>query len=72
MYEPSSGSMLLDDTPARVPAGRMARTPRGAFQDFPLQISRETFGRFLGDVRMDEEPAVLRLSSAGPVMSSRV
>ncbi len=35
MYEPSSGSILLDDTPlGRVPAGEWRARLAGAFQDF--------------------------------------
>jgi ATP-binding cassette subfamily B protein len=61
MYEPSSGSILLDDTPlARVPAGEWRARLAGAFQDFfrfEFQ-ARRTVG--LGDVpRLDHEPAVV-------------
>jgi ATP-binding cassette subfamily B protein len=60
MYEPSSGSILLDDTPlARVAAGEWRARLAGAFQDFfrfEFQ-ARHTVG--LGDVpRLDDEPAV--------------
>jgi len=60
MYEPSSGSILLDDTPlARVPAVEWRDRLAGAFQDFfrfEFQAS-QTVG--LGDVpRMDDAPAL--------------
>src|SRR6185503_5856767 len=60
MYEPSSGSILLDDTPlARVPAGEWRARLAGAFQDFfrfEFQ-ARRTVG--LGDVpRVDDDAAV--------------
>ena len=51
MYEPSSGSILLDDTPlARVPAGEWRARLAGAFQDFFRFefLARQTVG--LGDV----------------------
>jgi ATP-binding cassette subfamily B protein len=61
MYEPSSGSILLDDTPlARVPAAEWRGRLAGAFQDFFRFEFRagQTVG--LGDVpRMDHEPAVV-------------
>jgi ATP-binding cassette, subfamily B, bacterial len=60
MYEPSSGSIFLDDTPlARVPAAEWRARLAGAFQDFfRFEFhARHTVG--LGDVpRMDDEPAV--------------
>jgi ATP-binding cassette subfamily B protein len=61
MYEPSSGVILLDDTPlARVPATEWRDRLAGAFQDFfrfEFQ-ARHTVG--LGDVpRLDDEPAVV-------------
>jgi ATP-binding cassette subfamily B protein len=61
MYEPTSGTIFLDDTPlARVPAGEWRSRLAGAFQDFfrfEFQ-ARHTVG--LGDVpRLDYEPAVL-------------
>jgi ATP-binding cassette, subfamily B, bacterial len=60
MYEPSSGSIFLDDTPlARVPAGEWRARLAGAFQDFfRFEFhARHTVG--LGDVpRMDDQPAV--------------
>src|SRR3981081_2107391 len=58
MYEPSSGSILVDDTPlARVPA---SEGRAGAFQDvFRFEFrARHTVG--LGDVpRLDDEVAVV-------------
>jgi ATP-binding cassette subfamily B protein len=61
MYEPSSGSIVLDDTPlARVPAGEWRSRLAGAFQDFFRFefLARHTVG--LGDVlRLDDEPAVV-------------
>src|SRR5689334_10303758 len=61
MYEPSSGSILVDDTPlARVPAGEWRARLAGAFQDFfRFEFhARHTVG--LGDVpRLDDEPAVV-------------
>jgi ATP-binding cassette subfamily B protein len=61
MYDPSSGSILVDDTPlARVPAGEWRSRLAGAFQDFfRFEFhARHTIG--LGDVpRLDDEPAVL-------------
>jgi ATP-binding cassette subfamily B protein len=60
MYEPSSGSILVDDTPlARVPADEWRARLAGAFQDFfRFEFrARQTIG--VGDVpRLDEEPAV--------------
>src|SRR5471032_3104969 len=61
MYEPSSGSITIDETPlARVPADAWRARLAGAFQDFFRFefIARWTVG--LGDVpRMDDEPAVV-------------
>jgi ATP-binding cassette subfamily B protein len=61
MYEPSSGSIYLDDTPlARVPAGEWRGRLAGAFQDFfRFEFhARHTVG--LGDVpRLDDQPAVV-------------
>jgi ATP-binding cassette subfamily B protein len=61
MYEPSSGSILLDETPlARVPAGEWRERLAGAFQDFFRFEFRARHSVGLGDVpRMDEEPAVV-------------
>jgi ATP-binding cassette, subfamily B, bacterial len=61
LYEPSSGSILVDDTPlARVPAGEWRTRLAGAFQDFYRFefYARHTVG--LGDVpRLDDERAVV-------------
>jgi ATP-binding cassette subfamily B protein len=61
MYEPSSGSILLDDTPlARVPAADWRARLAGAFQDFFRFEFRAGHTVGLGDVpRMDHEPAVV-------------
>jgi ATP-binding cassette subfamily B protein len=60
MYEPSSGAILVDDTPlARVPAGEWRERLAGAFQDFFKFefLARQTVG--LGDVpRIDDERAL--------------
>jgi ATP-binding cassette subfamily B protein len=60
MYEPSSGSILLDDTPlARVQAGEWRARLAGAFQDFFRFEFRAGHTVGLGDVpRLDDEPAV--------------
>lgn len=60
MYEPSSGSILLDDTPlARVPAAEWRARLAGAFQDFFRFEFRAGHTVGLGDVtRLDDEPAV--------------
>jgi ATP-binding cassette, subfamily B, bacterial len=61
MYEPSSGQILLDDTPlARVRAADWRDRVAGAFQDFfRFEFrARQTIG--LGDVaRIEDEPAVM-------------
>ena len=61
MYEPRSGSILLDDTPlARVRADQWRSRLAGAFQDFfRFEFkARQTIG--VGDVlRLDESPAVM-------------
>jgi ATP-binding cassette, subfamily B, bacterial len=61
MYEPSSGSILLDDTPlARIAAGEWRSRLAGAFQDFfRFEFhARHTVG--LGDVpRLDDNNAVV-------------
>jgi ATP-binding cassette, subfamily B, bacterial len=61
MYEPSSGSILVDDTPlARLPAGEWRTCLAGAFQDFFRFEFRagQTIG--LGDLpRLDDKPAVV-------------
>ena len=74
MYEPTSGSILVDEHAARPRAGDEWRARlAGAFQDFfRFEFSaRHTVG--LGDVpRMDDEPAVLRAvdrAGAGDVIA---
>ena len=74
MYEPSSGAILVDDTPlARMPAGEWRARLAGAFQDFfRFEFrARQTVG--LGDVpRLDDEPAVVAAvdrAGAGDVVS---
>ena len=61
LYEPSSGSILVDETPlARMPAAEWRSRLAGAFQDFfRFELrARHTVG--LGDVeRRDDEPAVM-------------
>jgi ATP-binding cassette subfamily B protein len=61
LYEPSSGSIFVDDQPlARMPADEWRGRLAGAFQDFyRFELrARQTVG--LGDVpRMDDEPAVV-------------
>jgi ATP-binding cassette subfamily B protein len=61
MYEPSSGSILLDDTPlARLPAGEWRARLAGAFQDFFRFEFRAKHTVGLGDIpRLDDEPAVV-------------
>jgi len=61
MYEPSSGSIFLDDTPlARVPAPEWRERLAGAFQDFFRFEFRARHTVGLGDVpRLDHEPAVV-------------
>ena len=61
MYEPSSGSIFVDDTPlARVPAGDWRGRLAGAFQDFFRFEFRAAHTVGLGDVpRMDDEPAIV-------------
>jgi ATP-binding cassette, subfamily B, bacterial len=61
MYEPSSGTILIDDTPlARVPAGEWRAKLAGAFQDFFRFEFRAVHTVGLGDVlRMDNEPVVM-------------
>jgi ATP-binding cassette subfamily B protein len=70
MYEPSSGAILLDDTPlARVPAGEWRARLAGAFQDFFRFEFRAGHTVGLGDVpRLDDEAAVLTaIDRAGAV-----
>jgi ATP-binding cassette, subfamily B, bacterial len=61
MYEPSSGSILVDDTPlARMPASEWRACLAGAFQDFFRFEFRAGHTVGLGDIsRLDDEPAVL-------------
>jgi ATP-binding cassette subfamily B protein len=61
MYEPSSGSILLDDTPlARVRPSEWRARLAGAFQDFFRFEFRAGHTVGLGDVpRLDDEPAVV-------------
>jgi ATP-binding cassette, subfamily B, bacterial len=68
MYEPTSGSILVDDTPlSRVPAGEWRARLAGAFQDFFRFEFRARHTVGLGDVpRLDDEPAlVAALDRAG-------
>jgi ATP-binding cassette subfamily B protein len=60
MYEPASGSILVDDTPlARMPALEWRKRLAGAFQDFFRFEFRAGHTVGLGDVpRLDDEPAV--------------
>src|SRR3989449_3112485 len=74
MYEPSSGAILVDDTPlARAPAGEWRARRAGAFQGvFRFEFrARHTVG--LGDVpRLDDEPAVfaaVERAGAGDVVA---
>jgi ATP-binding cassette subfamily B protein len=61
LYEPSSGSILVDDTPlARVPAGEWRVRLAGAFQDFFRFEFRARHTVGLGDLpRLDDEAAVV-------------
>jgi ATP-binding cassette subfamily B protein len=61
MYEPTSGSILADNTHlARVPAGDWRARLAGAFQDFFRFEFQARYTVGLGDVpRLDHEPAVL-------------
>ena len=61
MYEPSSGSILVDDTPlARLPAPEWRARLAGAFQDFFRFEFRAKHAVGLGDVpRLEDEPAVV-------------
>jgi len=74
LYEPTSGSILVDGTPlARMPADEWRARLAGAFQDFfRFEFrARQTVG--LGDVpRMDDQPAVVRAvdrAGAGDVIA---
>jgi ATP-binding cassette subfamily B protein len=60
MYEPSSGSIFVDDTPlARMPAAEWRARLAGAFQDFFRFEFRAGHTVGLGDLsRLDDEPAV--------------
>ena len=60
MYEPTSGSILVDDTPlARMPADEWRARLAGAFQDFFRFEFRARHTVGFGDVpRLDDEPAV--------------
>ena len=60
MHEPSSGSILIDDTPlAHVPADAWRERLAGAFQDFFRFEFRVRHSVGLGDVaRMDDDSAV--------------
>ena len=61
MYEPTSGSIFLDDTAlARVHASEWRKRLAGAFQDFFRFEFRARHTVGLGDVpRLDDEPAVV-------------
>ena len=61
MYEPTSGSIFLDETPlARVQASEWRERLAGAFQDFFRFEFRARHAIGLGDVpRLDNEPAVV-------------
>ncbi len=61
MYEPTSGAILVDDTPlARMPADQWRSCLAGAFQDFFRFEFRARHTVGLGDVpRLDDEPAVI-------------
>jgi ATP-binding cassette subfamily B protein len=61
MYEPTSGSIFVDETPlARVPAGEWRKRLAGAFQDFFRFEFRARYTVGLGDVpRLNDEPAVV-------------
>ncbi len=61
MYEPSSGSILVDETPlARIATGQWRMRLAGAFQDFYRFEFRARHTVGLGDVpRLDDVPAVV-------------
>lgn len=74
MYEPSSGSILVDDTPlARMPASEWRGRLAGAFQDFFRFEFRAGHTVGLGDlIRLDDIPAVstaVERAGAGDVVS---
>jgi ATP-binding cassette subfamily B protein len=74
MYEPSSGSILVDDTPlARMPAGEWRACLAGAFQDFFRFEFRAGHTVGLGDLsRLDDKPAVfaaVERAGAGDVVA---
>jgi ATP-binding cassette subfamily B protein len=60
MYEPTSGAILVDDTPlARLPAAAWRARLAGAFQDFFRFEFHAGHTVGLGDIpRMDQEPAL--------------
>ena len=75
LYEPTSGAILLDDTPlARVPAGEWRARLAGAFQDFFRFEFRARHTVGLGDVpRLENEPAVVAAverAGAGDVVAA--
>jgi ATP-binding cassette subfamily B protein len=61
MYEPSSGSILIDETPLdRMPADAWRQRLAGAFQDFFRFEFRARYTVGVGDVmRLDDEQAVV-------------
>jgi ATP-binding cassette, subfamily B, bacterial len=61
MYEPTTGTILVDDTPlARMPAAEWRARLAGAFQDFFRFEFRARHTVGVGDVpRLDDEPAVV-------------
>ena len=61
MYEPTSGSIFVDDTPlARMPAADWRARLAGAFQDFFRFEFLASHSVGLGDVpRLDDKPAVI-------------
>ena len=74
MYEPSSGSILVDDTPLeRVPAAEWRAHLAGAFQDFFRFEFRAGHTVGLGDVpRLENQPAVnvaVERAGAGDVVA---
>jgi ATP-binding cassette subfamily B protein len=60
MYEPTSGAIIVDDTPlARMPADEWRSRLAGAFQDFFRFEFRARYTVGVGDVpRLNDEPAV--------------